>query len=194
MPLNITTALERIIADASERIPAFRHIEPERLLVCLSSTRSGGIHGTYAKIHPLRFAGGAVSTEVRRGRRRYTCTMPTITHNQREILYLVYFLVPRFLNLSLREKLVTIFHELYHISPEFNGDIRRFPGRNYAHGSSKKAYNQRIEELVTAYLLQEPDAELLATLNGSMLELRARHRSLIGRRFPAPRLQLTPAS
>lgn len=190
--LNITAALERIIADAVSRLDELRHIRPEQLLVCLSSTRSGGIHGTYAKIHPLRFAGGAVCTEVRRGRRRYTCTMPTITQDQREIIYLIYFLVPRFLNLSLREKLVTIFHELYHISPDFNGDIRRFPGRNYAHGHSRKAYNERIDLLVDAYLEQLDDQRLLAPLTGSMMELRARHKSLVGRRFPAPKLQLTP--
>ena len=190
--LNITTALERIIADAVGKLDDLRHIRPEQVLVCLSSTRSGGIHGTYAKIHPLRFANGAITTEVRRGRRRYTCTMPTVTHNQQEILYLIYFLVPRFLNLPLREKLVTVFHELYHVSPAFDGDIRRFPGRNYAHGHSRKAFNARIDKLVDAYLAQLDDDSLLAPLSGTMLEMRARHRSLIGRRFPAPKLQLIP--
>jgi Putative phage metallopeptidase len=192
--LNITAALERLILDAVSRLEEFQHIQPERLLVCLSSTRSGGIHGTYAKIHPLRFANGAVSTEIRRGRRRYLCTMPTVTHNQQDILYLLYFLVPRFLNLSLREKLVTVFHELYHIAPAFDGDIRRFPGRNFAHGSSKKVYNQRIGLLVDAYLERLDNQELLSALSGTMLELRARHRTLVGRRFPAPKLQLTPVN
>ena len=190
--LNITAALERIVTDAINSLEDLRHIKPEQLLICLSSTRSGGIHGTYAKIHPLRFIGGATSTEVRRDRRRYTCTMPTITHNQQEILYLIYFLVPRFLNLPLREKLVTIFHELYHVSPAFDGDIRRFPGRNYAHGHSRKAFNERIDKLVDAYLAQLEDESILAPLTGSMMELRARHRSLVGRRFPAPKLQLIP--
>jgi predicted metallopeptidase len=190
--MNITTALEHLIADAVNRLEEFHHIRPEQLLVCLSTTRSGGIHGTYAKIHPLRFAHGAISTEVRRGRRRYACTMPTVTHNQHEILYLIYFLVPRFLNQTLREKLITIFHELYHIAPAFDGDIRRFPGRNYAHGSSKKAYNQRIALLVDTYLERLDNQELLTSLSGTMMELRARHRSLVGRRFPAPKLQLIP--
>lgn len=190
--LNITAALERLIADAVSRLPELQHIRPEQLLVCLSSTRSGGVGGTYAKIHPLRFADGLASTEIRRGRRRYSCTMPTITHNRRDILYLIYFLVPRFLNLTLREKLVTVLHELYHVSPDFNGDIRRFPGRNYAHGHSRKVYNERIETLVDLYLAQLDDDTILAPLHGTMLELRARHKTLVGRRFPAPKLKLTP--
>ncbi|MDC1142544.1 hypothetical protein OAU50_05600 [Planctomycetota bacterium] len=32
------------------------------------------------------------------------------------------------------ERLNTLIHELYHISPHFNGDLRRFPGRNEYHG------------------------------------------------------------
>lgn len=190
--LNITAVLERLVADAVVQVEEFHHIRPEQLLVCLSSTRSGGIHGTYAKIHPLRFPGGSTSMESRRGRRRYLCTMPAITHNSRDILYLIYFLVPRFLNLSEREKLTTVFHELYHISPAFDGDIRRFPGRNYAHGSSRVRYNETIAGMVEKYLALPGSSELIAPLSGSLMELKARHRAVVGRKHPAPRIKLTP--
>lgn len=186
--LNVTQELERLIAHVTDRVPELAHIDPTRLLVCVSSTRGTGVRGTYARIHPLRFPGGARSVERRRGRHTWVSTMPTVVHRQVEILYIIYFLVPRFLDLSLREKLITVFHELYHISPAFDGDIRRFPGRNYAHGSSTRRYNTRMGELVDLYLADHGSPELLAFLEGDMAELRSRHRTLVGRRFPVPRI------
>jgi putative metallopeptidase len=191
--LNITAELERLIGHIAANHEEFRHVDPGQLLVCVSSTRGGGVHGAYAKIHPLRFPGGATTTRLRRGRRHYTCTMPTITHQDREMLYLIYFLVPRFLNLPVREKLITIFHELYHISPAFDGDIRRFPGRNFAHGSSCKRYNLLMARFVDEYLALPEAEEKIAFLKGNQVEMRARHRAIVGRKMAAPRLKLTPA-
>lgn len=189
--LNLTAALERLIADIAGRIEEFRHVDPDRLMVCLSATRGGGVHGTYAKIHPLRFPGGETVSRVRRRGRYWTCTMPTVTHQGREMLYVVYFLAPRFFDLPLREKLITVFHELYHISPAFDGDIRRFPGRNYAHGSSTRTYNRRMGELVDAWLAAEPNPALLAFLDGDMAALRGRHSTIVGRKMTAPRITVT---
>lgn len=187
--LNVTRELERLFVHVTNCVPELAHIDPARILVCISSTRGAGVRGTYARIHPLRFPGGVRSVERRRGRHTWVSTMPTVVHRQTEILYVVYFLVPRFLDLPLREKLITVFHELYHISPAFDGDIRRFPGRNYAHGSSTRRYNARMEELVDRYLTDNGEPELLAFLEGNMTELRARHRTLVGRRFPVPRIR-----
>jgi len=128
--------------------------------------------------------------EVRRGAGKTRYVMPTITHQGVEMLYIVYFLVPRFLNLSLREKLITIFHELYHISPEFNGDIRRFSGKNYAHGSSRKRYNVLMEKFVDEYLQKLEDDGLTGFLEGDMTSIRARHKAIVGRRLAAPRVQV----
>jgi hypothetical protein len=186
--LNLTGSIERLIIDIVARIPELRHIDPKRILVCVASTRSGGVHGTYAKIHPLRFADGSCTMEVRRGMKKARYKMPVVTHKGVDILYIVYFLVPRFLNLSLREKLITIVHELYHISPEFNGDIRRFPGKNYAHGSSRKKYNDRMAQLVDGYLLEAGDDSLVSFLEGDMKAIRTRHRAIVGRKLAVPRI------
>lgn len=186
--LNLTLELERLIADIARQVEEFSHIDPQRLLVCVATTRGGGVHGTYAKIHPLRFENGNRMTTARRGRQTVTCTMPTVTHRGVEMLYVVYFLVPRFLNLSLREKLITVFHELFHISPAFDGDIRRFPGKNYAHGSSTKRYNAHMANLVDSWLEQPGSRQLAAFLDGDMDALRARHQAIVGRRFPAPKI------
>ena len=189
--LNLTGEMEKLIGDIVLRVPELSHIEPSRVLVCVSSTRVGGVHGTYAKIHPLRFPGGGRTIETRRGLRKVVYSMPEVAYRGIDILYIVYFLVPRFLNLPLREKLVTIFHELYHISPEFDGDIRRFPGKNYAHGSSRKSYNALMARLVEGYLGKLEDESLVGFLEGDMAAIRARHRVMVGRRFPAPRMKRT---
>jgi hypothetical protein len=190
--LNLTAELERLIRDITARTPELQHIAPEKLLVCVSSGRPGR-GGSLAKIHPLRFPGGETCVTTRRGRRSVRCTMPSIMHQGEEMLYVIYFLVPRFLELPFREKLITIFHELYHISPDCDGDIRRFPGRNYAHGSSTKSYNAHMGELVDAYLERLPERSALAFLEGDLAALRARHRAIVARRLPAPRISITPA-
>ena len=54
------------------------------------------------------------------------------------MLYLVTFCLPRFLDQDFDDKFVTLFHELYHISPDFDGDLRRHDGRYDLHSHSKK--------------------------------------------------------
>lgn len=184
--LNLTRELERLVSHVAAHVPELAHIDPARLLICISSTRGGGIRGTYAKIHPLRFPGGTKTMERRRGRHTWLCTMPSVTRRDTEILYVIYFLVPRFFDLPPREKLVTVFHELYHVSPAFDGDIRRFPGRNFAHGSSTRKYNAYMGALVDAYLAEHGEPELLAFLDGTLAELLGRHRTIVGRRFRVP--------
>jgi len=188
--LNLTAELERLIADITARHEAFSHVDPSRLLVCVNSTRSGTAHGLFAKIHPLRFSEGSVVQTVRRGRSTLRCIMPEISHQGREILYVIYFMIPRFLDRTLREKLVTIFHELYHISPRFDGDIRRFPGRNFAHGGSTKRYNRLMEQFVDEYLQMSFSSGLTLFLEHGMAELRARHKAIVGRKMVMPKIRV----
>jgi predicted metallopeptidase len=187
--LNLTAELERLIADIAANVEEFRHIDPRRLLVCVNSSRDTR-HGTFAKIHPLRFHGGEVTRVVTRGRSRIACFMPEINHNGVEMLYIIYFTLPRFMDRSLKEKLVTIVHELYHISPSFDGDIRRFPGRNFAHGSSTKKYNRLMESLVEKYLLLTGSEERVAFLDMDMAGLRERYRAIVGRKMAMPKIRL----
>jgi predicted metallopeptidase len=187
---NLTKALEELVADIVCRVREFSHIDPAKVLLCVSSTRGGGVHGTFAKIHPLRFPGGSRSREVRRARKVFTCTMPTVTHRDKEMLYIIYFLVPRFLNLSMREKLITVFHELYHISPAFDGDIRRFSGRNFAHGVSRKRYNSLMEVFVDRYLQEKARLDCFGFLEADMDALRVRFQTIVARRYPAPKLRI----
>ncbi len=189
--LNLTGELERLIREISAEVEEFNHVDPSRVLVCVASTRGGGVHGTYAKIHALRFPGGERTSELRRGSKRVIYTMPTITHRGMEMLYVIYFLVPRFLNLSCREKLITIFHELYHISPRFDGDIRRFPGKNYAHGSSRKNYNNLVAGVVDEWLKTHDGTALPDFLHEDMGSIRAKYQVIVGRKLAAPRVKIS---
>lgn len=187
---NLTAELERLIADIAARHEAFFHVDPSRLLVCVNFTRSGTTHGLFAKIHPLRFPDGRVVQTVRRGRATLRCSMPELVHQGREVLYVIYFMIPRFLDRPLRDKLITIFHELYHISPRCDGDIRRFPGRTYAHGGSTKKYNRLMERFVDEYLQLPCSQGLTAFLDHGMAELKERHKAVVGRKMVMPKIRV----
>lgn len=188
--LNLTAELERLIAHITASHEAFSHIDPSRVLVCVNTTRNGSGHGVFAKIHPLRFPGGHKARKVRRGRSQALCTMPEISHNGVEMLYVIYFMIPRFIDRPMRDKLVTVFHELYHISPLFDGDIRRFPGRNYAHGSSTRRYNLLMEKFVDEYLDHPDSCRHIVFMDYDMPALRSRHQAIVGRKMPMPRIKV----
>jgi predicted metallopeptidase len=188
--LNLTHEMERLIAAIVRQVEEFNHIDPDRIMICVSTTRGDGVHGTYAKIHPLRFENGSRTTIVRRRRGTVLYEIPPITRQGMEMLYLIYFLVPRFLNLPLREKLITVFHELYHVSPTCNGDIRRFPGKNFAHGSSRKKFNALMAKLVETFLGSTDNLKKVAFLEGDVEAIRSRHCVLVGRRMATPKLRI----
>ena len=99
-------------------------------------------------------------------------------------------MVPRFLRLSFEEKLGTVIHELFHVSERCDGDIRRFPGRNFAHGSSREGFNLRVRGMLERYLADSPDPCLLNFLHlreEDWLEGRIR---LAGLTVPLPRARL----
>src|SRR5947199_128866 len=77
-----------------------------------------------------------------------------------EILYLMTFCLPRFLDQDFDEKFVTLFHELYHISPQFDGDLRRHAGRYAVHTRSQRGYDEQMAHLARAYLADGADPKL----------------------------------
>lgn len=132
------------------------HVKFEQIAVVFAQARKRVNYGLNASLTPLRFKDGSLTTK-RRGR-PYTIQRMYEPCGS-ELLYILTFYLPRFQDLYLREKLITIFHELWHISPRFDGDIRRHEGRCYAHTGSQKQYDAHMEVLVDAWLAQHP-AEL----------------------------------
>ncbi len=136
--LPLARCLHDLSTDICAKVPVLSHIDAGQVGFSLSFARNRRGSGTYAFIVPLRFEGGAVTKNM--------AGAPTPCPGGsagREALYLIYLLAPRFFDLPQRRKLHTIIHGLYHISPEFDGDLRRFPGRRWAHGPSREAPTRR---------------------------------------------------
>src|SRR5205807_9735779 len=131
-----------------------------RLLFGATQARNGHMHGLQARVTPLRFRDGKLT----RRRRGTNYQVQRYWVDQREVLYLVTFCLPRFLDLDFDEKFVTLFHELYHISPAFDGDLRRHDGRYAMHSHSQRLYDQQMAALARGYLRDGADPKLHAFL------------------------------
>ena len=177
-------AMRRLCNDVCTRHPEFHHIDMGRVVVTFAQTRSSVEWGMQAKLTPLRFREGSL-TEERGG---LTYTVQRVYHDGREMLYMLTFYLPRFLNLSYTEKLVTIFHELYHISSEFDGDIRRFSGHCYMHTGSQAEYDRQMEKYVRQYLRMKGAVSLRTFLKYDFHGLQNAAGSVVGLRVPIPRL------
>lgn len=189
-PFNYTDALWEVVRDVVTTLEELRHVNLDHVLLSVAQARQASTHGVYASCVPLRFAGGARETVVRK--RRYR--MPELHRFGREVLYILYFMLPRFHEeQDYHEKLATIIHELYHISPEFDGDIRRFSGRNFAHGHSREVYHAAMRKLADRYLATSPRAGSHEFLKLSFSELMARPGGVVGFSLPRPKAVLVRA-
>lgn len=188
--IDLSAQFATLAEDLCQRLPTLRHIDRDRIVFALSRSRADGNHGTYARIVPLRFATGAAEMTRRRGRWLETFRLPELRHEGRDILYIIYVMVPRFLRLSMAQKLSTIIHELYHISEKCDGDIRRFAGRNFAHGASRHAFNRHVDSLRTQYLALAADSAMLSCLHIEEEAWRLGRLKLTGLSIPLPRARL----
>jgi hypothetical protein len=182
---DFTLHVRRLCEDMATRLDPLRHIDMSRVAVSFSQTKRAGNLGIYASLTPLRFAEGQL--HVTRRKRRWGIQR-LYAPDGREMLYILTFYLPRFLELPFREKLATTLHELWHIGPKFDGDVRRLGRRCYAHGSSKEAYDAHIETLVSQWLSLDPPAALTEFLRPTFRELVARHGRVFGRKIPPPKL------
>jgi hypothetical protein len=190
-PFSYSRAMEAVVRDVVGAVPELAHVQTDRILVSVTQARQKSKHGVYASCVPLRFEGGSPETKV--GKRLYR--MPPLMHEDREILYILYFMLPRFhQDQDYRERLATIIHELYHISPHFNGDIRRFPGKNFAHGTSREKYHQAMGALADRYLHEAGESQTHAFLKAPFEELLARPGGVVGRFIPRPKALLVTGS
>lgn len=175
--------------DLVARLPQLGHIRMDRVAVAYSRTRKRVAHGLQASLTPLRFQGGDLF--CRRGRTRWTIQR-LFDHGNREMLYILRFYLPRFLDQRFEEKLCTVVHELWHIGPEFDGDLRRFPGRCYAHSHSENAYDELCRELGRQWLRRDPPAGLVEFLEHDFAALCQRHGRIVGRLIRAPKMLRCP--
>lgn len=167
------------------RLSELSHIDMSRVATSFAQARVDGPYGVYAALTPLRFAGGKLH-QVRRGHQ--WALQRVCDRSGREMLYLLSFCLPRFIDLPWREKLRTIAHELWHIGPRFDGDLRRFDGRCYAHSRSKDQFDALAEQLVKRYLAADPPEAIHGFLRHNFRDLVARHGRVFGTKIRAPKL------
>ena len=187
-PFDFTSTLDRVCRDVARRLKEFRHVDMDRVAVTFAQARRRVSWGMQAKLTPLRFEGGAAVKTDRRG----SWTIPKLYDGPHEQLYILTFYLPRFLERPPVDRLVTVLHELHHISPEFNGDIRRFPGRCYAHSHSQAEYDAEMTALAAKYLAARPPRYAVRLLNSSYADLVRRHGAVVGLKLPVPRLVKVP--
>jgi hypothetical protein len=168
----------------------FGHLDMTRVLFAVTQARNAHAHGLQARVTPLRFPRGRLT----RQRRGVTYQVQRYWVGGREQLYLVTFCLPRFLDLDFDEKFITLFHELYHISPAFDGDLRRHDGRYAIHSHSQRRYDQHMTDLARAYLSAGADPSLYAFLRLSFAQLHHRHGGVVGVVVPRPKIIPLPAT
>lgn len=182
---DFTLHMRRLSEDMVGRVDQLRHIDMSRVAVSFSQTRRIGSYGMHASLTPMRFVGGKMHT-LRRKRRWGIQRL--FDPDGREMFYILNFYLPRFLDLPFREKLATVVHELWHIGPKFDGDLRRLGGRCFAHGSSQKQYDAYVETLLDRWLVLNPPEALFGFLRVNFRQLSTRHGRVFGRRVPTPKL------
>ncbi len=182
---NFTAHMRDLCRDITTRLPELQHVEMGRVAVSFNQTRKQVRHGMWASLTPMRFENGSRET-IRHGRRY--AAQQLFNEQGAEMLYILSFYLPRFMQLSFDDKLTTVFHELWHISPEFNGDIRRHPGRCYAHSTSEKEYDRRMEKLADKWLGLAPPLQLYSFLKRKFGELETEYGCVFGSRVRHPKL------
>jgi hypothetical protein len=184
MPFDFCLHARRLCADVVTRCPELAHIDTTRVLFAVTQARSGTRRGLQARTTPLRFRAGAKFR--RRGGVVYRVQRYRV--GGREMLYLMTFCLPRFLDQGYDEKFITLFHELYHISPGCEGDLRRLHGRCALHSTSKRAYDAHMAGLARAYLATRPATALYDWLRLDFAQLAHRHGRVEGAFVPRPRM------
>jgi predicted metallopeptidase len=187
-PFDFCGHVRRLCADIVARCEMLHHVDVSRLLFAVTQARSGRAHGLQARVTPLRFHDGRLT----RRRRGVKYRVQRYFVGGREMLYLVTFCLPRFQDQDFDDKFVTLFHELWHISPAFDGDLRRHPGRYNVHTHSKRGYDDHMSDLARSYLSNGAEPSLHAFLRLKFGQLQHRHGSVVGVVVPRPKLIPVP--
>jgi hypothetical protein len=133
---DFTLAVTLLIEHVSRTMPQFAHVVASQVLVVCGEARRAS-RGT---VKPLAFRGGKRVDAL--GRRK-----PTVRVSGRRILYAI-TLRPLFFRRSTpRERVATILHELFHISPAFDGTLYK----RRRHASAGSRFDRLLKPLERRY-------------------------------------------
>lgn len=176
---NLTDDVALLVHLLGKRVARLSHINPGQILHGVSQARSRSRYGVYAQCHGLRFKHGRREHKTRDG---WAWMWPELRVRGHEILYYITYFLPRFLDQPPRERLQTLLHELYHIHPLFNGDLRRFSGRNEFHGSRYDDFDGVVDHMLEE-AMPHIEMERFPFLTHSFDELVTRHGGVVGNRL-----------
>ena len=182
---DFTAHMTALCRDMTTRSAEMSHICMDSVCVTFSQARKRHLYGLQASLTPLRFEGG--SLVGKRNGHKYR-VQRVFGDGGVEYLYLLTFYLPRFMDLSLEEKFITIFHELWHIGAKFDGDLRPHPGRCYVHTESEWEYDAEMARKASRYLESGPPPALYQFLRVNFDELVRRHGNVYGTRITQPKL------
>ena len=182
---DFTSHIRIVCAEMVTRLPELSHVDLSRVAISFAQARKGSAHGLYASLTPMRFAGGSC-VEKRRG--RYYRSQTLRGDDGREMLYILSFCLPRFMDVDFREKLATILHEMWHIGPQFDGDLRRHAGRCYVHSPSQQHYDAVMLRLADRWLSLNPPPVTYAFLQYRFQDLQRLYGRVYGLRVSRPKL------
>lgn len=129
-----------------ETMPEFSHIKPSKILVVAGEARRAS-RGT---VKPLLFEPGQLAEGDNRRR-------PVVRIKGRKMLYCITLRPLFFRDSSPKQRVGTILHELFHISPSFDGTL----SRARRHSEAGRDFQRRLRPLVRRYLKLCP-RELMA--------------------------------
>lgn len=183
-PFDFCGHVRRLLEDMAARCEELAHVDVSKILIGILQARNGRRHGLQARVTPLRFAHG----QLQRRRRGTLFQVQRYYLGDHEFLYLLTFCLPRFLDMDFDQKFITLFHELFHIGPQCNGDLRRHDGRYQLHTRSKKEYDRQMAHMARSYLSGKPDPQLHGFLRLDFAQLQMRHGAVAGISVPHPKV------
>ena len=127
--------------DLSTRSPEFSHLVPARVLVVAGEAR----RASRGSVKPLAFARA-------RSRDHSGVRKPVVRVDGRRMLYCVTLRPLFFRDSRPAQRIETLLHELYHVSPVFDGTLD--PARRHARLGRK--FSRRFRPLVRRYLRDCP--------------------------------------
>src|SRR4051812_31579125 len=128
-------------------MPEFAHVDPSRIVVVAGEARRAS-RGT---VKPLTFRGG--KQRDAEGNRK-----PLVKLHGRKMLYCVTLRPLFFRDSTVRERVETLLHELFHISPRFDGTL----DERHRHERMGPRFARRLKPMVRRYLRECPSPLLVA--------------------------------
>lgn len=143
-PVNLTESLREAAGEICGWVPDLAHVDVSRVQFALFYTRSAQRTLTYARCYPL-------SREIKQVGKRVYALEPLYTPERRKARYILAFAWKRYWNMTPRKRLETLVHELYHISPRFDGRLRDFEVGG-SHGHGLRWFDRQVRELMEVHI------------------------------------------